>query len=164
MTACLRYFNAAGAAIDGSVGEAHNPETHIIPLAMKAAISGSEFSLFGTDYDTEDGTCIRDYIHVLDLVDAHILALEKIKKDPGAYYYNVGTGNGFSNKQVIETIEQVSGLKVNVVNKPRRAGDADKLIADPTKIKQDLGFSPQYSDLEIIVKSAWEWHRKVVNS
>lgn len=158
--ASLRYFNAAGAAIDGSYGEAHNPETHIIPLAIKAAINNSEFKLFGTDYNTEDGTCIRDYIHVLDLVEAHVLALEKIDKNPGGYFYNVGTGNGFSNKEVLETIEQVSGLKINVVNSPRRQGDSDRLVADPTKIKSELGFDPQYSDLEVIVRSAWEWHKR----
>ena len=162
--AALRYFNAAGAALDGSYGEAHMPETHIIPLAIKAAISNSEFKLFGTDYPTSDGTCIRDYIHVLDLVEAHVLALEKIDKDPGEYFYNVGTGNGFSNKEVLDTIEQVSGLKINVVSSDRRPGDSDRLIADPTKIKSELNFSSKYSDLEVIVQSAWEWHKKAVNS
>lgn len=162
--AALRYFNAAGAALDGSSGEAHSPETHIIPLAMKAAISQTPFNLFGTDYNTEDGTCIRDYIHVLDLVEAHVLALEKISKDSGGYFYNVGTGNGFSNKEILDTIGQVSGLSIQIENKPRRAGDADKLVADPSRIKNDLGFTPQYSDIEIIVKSAWEWHKQIVNS
>lgn len=158
--AALRYFNAAGAALDGQYGEAHDPETHIIPLAMKAAMNESAFSLFGTDYDTEDGTCVRDYIHVLDLVEAHILALEHLEKEPGAYYYNVGTGNGFSNRQVLETIKQVSGLDIKVDNQPRRSGDSDKLVADASKIKSELGFNPQYSDLEVIVDSAWKWHSR----
>lgn len=158
--ACLRYFNAAGAALDGSQGENHNPETHIIPLAIKAAMNGSQFNLYGTDYDTADGTCIRDYIHVLDLVEAHILALDKIKSEPGGYFYNVGTGNGFSNRQVIEEIEKVNGKKINVVEQPRRAGDADKLIADPAKIKEELLFEPKHSDLATIIKSAYSWHIK----
>ncbi len=158
--ACLRYFNAAGAALDGSNGENHDPETHIIPLAIKAALEGSEFNLYGTDYDTPDGTCIRDYIHVLDLVEAHILALEQIEKKPGGYYYNVGTGIGYSNRQVLDMIEKVSDRKIKVRKKDRRAGDADRLVADPSKIKSRLGFSPKYSDLETIVESAWKWHKK----
>ena len=114
---CLRYFNAAGGALDGSLGEDHNPETHIIPLAIQAVLLGREFNLFGTDYDTPDGTCIRDYIHVIDLVDAHILALEKLQKNPGGYFYNVGTGFGFSNREVINTVEAVGGKKINIVQK-----------------------------------------------
>lgn len=156
----LRYFNAAGAALDGSNGESHDPETHIIPLAMRALLTDSEFSLYGTDYDTPDGTCIRDYIHVLDLVDAHIKALNKIEKDRGCYYYNVGTGEGHSNREVIETVEKISGRKINVHKEVRRAGDADRLVADPSKIKSELGFSPKYSDLETIIRSAWDWHVK----
>lgn len=156
----LRYFNAAGAALDGSNGENHNPETHIIPLAIHAAISDSEFKLYGTDYNTPDGTCIRDYIHVLDLVGAHILALSKVQKIPGSYYYNVGTGEGFSNREVIEMVQKVSGRKIKVREENRRAGDPDQLVADPTKIKSELGFSPKYSDLKTIVESAWKWHSK----
>ena len=158
--AALRYFNAAGAALDGSNGENHDPETHIIPLTIRAAISGSEFKLYGTDYDTPDGTCIRDYIHVLDLAEAHILALERIEKKPGAYYYNVGTGEGHSNREVIQIVEKVSGRKIKVREETRRAGDADQLVADPTKIKQELNFEPKYSDLETIVKTAWLWHSR----
>lgn len=157
----LRYFNAAGAALDGSNGENHDPETHIIPLAMAAAISDSEFKLYGTDYNTPDGTCIRDYIHVLDLVEAHVLALEKIQKDPGGYYYNVGTGKGHSNREVIEMVREVSGRTIKVWEETRRAGDPDQLVADPTRIKTELGFSPKHSDLETIVKSAWLWHTRV---
>ena len=156
----LRYFNAAGASLDGSMGESHRPETHIIPLAINAAISGSDFNLYGTDYKSPDGTCIRDYIHVLDLVESHVLALEKIEKEPGGYFYNVGTGHGYSNREVISEIEKVSGKKIHIVEKERRPGDADQLIADPAKIKSELGFSPKYSDLKTIVESAWRWHSK----
>ncbi len=162
--AALRYFNASGAALDGSNGENHNPETHIIPLATRAAIEGSEFKLYGTDYNTPDRTCIRDYIHVLDLVEAHILALKKIRQDSGGYYYNVGTGNGYSNRQVIAKIETLNGRKINVREEARRPGDPNQLVADPTKIKSELGFEPKYSDLETIIDSAWKWHNKLVNS
>ena len=118
------------------------------------------FNLFGNDYKTKDGTCVRDYIHVLDLVEAHVLAIEKLKNNPGSHVYNVGTGSGYSNKEVVEAIEKVSGKKVNLQISPRRPGDADELVADVTKITQDLGFAPKYSDLETIVKTAWQWHKK----
>jgi UDP-glucose 4-epimerase len=157
-TVALRYFNAAGASLDGSMGEQHNPESHIIPKVIEALLKNQSFGLFGTDYKTKDGTCVRDYIHVLDLVEAHVLALEKISKTPGNYVYNVGTGNGFSNKEIIAMVEKVSGQSINVQNSPRRPGDADELIADASKIKSELGFSPKYSDLETIVKTAWAWH------
>ena len=156
----LRYFNAAGAALDGKYGENHNPETHIIPNIITSLLDNKQFNLFGNDYKTKDGTCIRDYIHVLDLVEAHVLAIEKLKSSPGSYAYNVGTGNGFSNKEVIQMVEKVSGQKINVVNSPRRPGDADELIADPSKIKTELKFSPKHSDLETIISSAWQWHSK----
>lgn len=156
----LRYFNACGAEIDGAMGERHNPETHIIPNAIAAALTKKPFSLFGNDYKTSDGTCVRDYIHVKDLVTAHILAVEKINKDKGGFFYNVGTGIGFSNKEVIEKVKEVSKIDFEVVVEPRRFGDADELVADATKIKTELGFSPKYSDLQTIVQSAWEWHKK----
>lgn len=156
----LRYFNAAGAAFDGSMGEAHNPETHIIPLAIKSVISNKEFDLYGADYKTPDGSCVRDYIHVLDLVEAHVLALEKLKKEKGGYFYNVGTGNGYSNKEVLEMIKNVTSEKIKIKLCPRRSGDAEVLIADPTRIKEELGFLPKYSDLETVIKTAWEWHKK----
>jgi UDP-glucose 4-epimerase len=163
---CLRYFNAAGAALDGSMGEGHEPETHIIPLAINAIKEGKIFKLYGTDYDTPDGTCLRDYIHVLDLVEAHKLALEKIMRRGSlpagrqGYFYNVGTGVGSSNKEVIEIVEKVSGLKMIIEEAERRSGDADRLIADATRIANELGFSPKYSDLQTIIESAWKWHNK----
>ncbi|HUD09772.1 MAG TPA: UDP-glucose 4-epimerase GalE [Patescibacteria group bacterium] len=159
-TVALRYFNAAGASLDGLMGEEHLPESHIIPKIIEALLENKPFNLFGNDYKTKDGTCVRDYIHVLDLVEAHILAINKIRTMPGNYVYNVGTGAGFSNKEIIGMVEKVSGQKVNIQNSPRRPGDADELIADPTKIKSELGFSPKYSDRETIIKTAWQWHSK----
>jgi len=157
-TVALRYFNASGASLDGLMGEDHVPESHIVPNIIKALKNGQVFNLFGTDYKTKDGTCVRDYIHVLDLVEAHVLAIKKLQTTPGNYTYNVGTGIGFSNKEIIGMVEKVSGQKVQIIVAPRRPGDADELIADATKIKSDLGFSPKYSDLETIVKTAWLWH------
>ncbi len=158
--AVLRYFNACGASLNGEMGESHIPETHIIPLAIKAIMEGSEFKIFGDDYDTPDGTCLRDYIHVLDLVDAHLLALNKIIEIPGEYCFNVGTGNGISNLEVVEMVKKVSGKDLKLSNFPRRPGDADRLIADPSKIQSELNFIPKYSDLETIINSAWKWHNK----
>jgi UDP-glucose 4-epimerase len=156
----LRYFNVAGAALDSSLGKMNKSEDHIISNLMKAALNKSTFELFGDDYKTEDGTCIRDYIHVLDLIEAHILAIEKLNKNPGSYVYNVGTGKGYSNKEVIEMVKEVTGenFKVNVVD--RRPGDVDIVIADPTKIQKDLGFKPKYSGLKTIIETEWEWCRK----
>lgn len=156
----LRYFNAAGASFDSNMGEDHNPETHIVPNAIKAALTNSEFTLFGDDYKTKDGTCIRDYIHVLDLVGAHVLALDKIKKEKGEFFYNVGAGNGYSNKDIVGMVKKVSKVDFKVNIAQRRPGDAEVLIADPTKIKSELNFTPKYSDLETIVSSAWEWHKR----
>lgn len=156
----LRYFNASGASLDGSSGENHSPESHLIPNIISAMLKAESFKLFGTDYKTKDGTCVRDYIHVLDLVEAHVLAIEKLTKDKGMYVYNVGTGNGYSNKEVIEMVKKVSGQVLNVEESPRRPGDADELVADVAKIKSELGFNPKYSDLETIVKTAWQWHKK----
>lgn len=156
--AALRYFNASGAALDGSMGENHNPETHIIPKAIQAALSGRPFSLYGNDYKTKDGTCVRDYIHVIDLVEAHMLALHELNSTPGAYCYNVGTGNGFSNKEIIDMVKQVSGKEFTVQISPRRAGDADELVADAAKITKELNFAPVHSDLKTIISTAWQWH------
>lgn len=154
----LRYFNACGAALDGSQGERHAPETHIIPSIMKAILENKSFQLFGDDYKTNDGTCVRDYIHVLDLAQAHILALEKLQKDQGEYTFNVGTGKGYSNKEIVTAVEKVSGKSVAIQVSPRRPGDANELVADATNIREELGFNPQYSDLETIVGTAWKWH------
>ncbi len=157
----LRYFNAAGGAMDGSLGEKHFPETHLIPNIIDSVLSDREFVLYGDDYDTFDGTCIRDYIHVLDLATSHQLALEKIFKQNGAYTFNVGTGKGHSNREVLEMVKKISGTNLKIKISHRRAGDAAILIADPSRIKKELQFSPKYSDLETIVKSAWEWHRNL---
>lgn len=156
----LRYFNASGASLDASTGERHAPETHIIPNVIKSVLEKRPFKLFGDTYDTPDGTCVRDYIHVLDLCEAHILALEKLVKDGGGYAFNVGTGNGYSNKEIVSMVEKVSGTKIETEIVEKREGDPNQLIADPSKIKQELGFAPKYSDLETIIKTAWQWHSK----
>lgn len=156
----LRYFNASGASLDGSMGEMHTPETHIIPNAIKAAIQGTSFTLFGTDYPTKDGTAVRDYIHVLDLAEAHILALHKVTKDGGEYQFNVGTGMGYSNQEVVNMVEKVSGKKIQIHVESRRSGDPVELVADVDKIKKELGFKPAHSELETIVSSAWKWHTR----
>jgi UDP-glucose 4-epimerase len=154
----LRYFNACGAALDGSLGEDHSPESHIIPNAIKAALKDETFRLFGTDYKTPDGTCVRDYIHVIDLVEAHILALKKIQTESGGFYYNVGTGKGYSNREVLEMVKKVSGADFKIEETDRRPGDADSLVAATEAIRTELGFAPKYSDLETIIKTAWKWH------
>ena len=156
----LRYFNASGAALDASLGERHVPESHIIPNIINAILKDESFKIFGSDYKTKDGTNVRDYIHVLDLVEAHVLAIENLKTNKGMHIYNVGTGNGYSNKEIVEMVEKVSGKSLRLEGVGRRPGDADTLIADVTKIKNQLNFSPKYSDLETIVKTAWAWHSK----
>lgn len=156
---CLRYFNAAGASLDGSIGEDHQPETHIIPIAMQVALGQREkFSIFGDDYNTPDGTNIRDYIHVLDLASAHIQALEYLNKEKASNYFNVGTGQGYSNKEILEMIKEVSGVDFPVEVGPRRPGDPDAIYADNSKIKKVLGWEPKHSDLKTIIKTAWNWH------
>ncbi|AWM42301.1 UDP-glucose 4-epimerase [Gemmata obscuriglobus] len=155
----LRYFNAAGAAEDGTIGESHDPETHLIPLVFRAATGKiPHVSVFGTDYPTPDGTCVRDYIHVDDLARAHILALDKI--GPGSkLQYNVGLGRGYSVREVIAAVEQVTGLKVPVKEEPRRAGDPPALVADAGKIARELGWSAKYDTLTAILETAWRWHK-----
>jgi UDP-glucose 4-epimerase len=160
----LRYFNAAGASLNGEMGEDHSPETHIIPRIFAARKNNEKFKLFGGDYNTKDGTCVRDYIHVLDLVEAHVLALKKIENENGGFIYNVGTGVGYTNKEVIEAASDVCSAKIEYEIVARRAGDSDVLIADPTRINNELGFSPKYSDLKTIVDSAYKWHSKHENS
>jgi UDP-glucose 4-epimerase len=155
----LRYFNAAGASPDGTIGEDHDPETHLIPLVFQAATGKrSHVEVFGTDYPTPDGTCVRDYIHVDDLAEAHALALERIA--PGSKLaYNVGIGRGYSVREVIRTVEEVTGKAVPVKESPRRAGDPAELVADATKIRRELGWTPKYADLRSILETAWNWHR-----
>ncbi len=157
---CLRYFNAAGATLDAKMGENHQPESHLIPNVIKAILGSREFNLFGNNYPTKDGTCIRDYIHVLDLAEAHILALKALNSGHPSDVYNVGTEHGYSNLEVIKMVESVSGKKVKLKIRPRRPGDANELVADTRKIKRDLGFKPQHSDLKTIVTTAWNWHKR----
>lgn len=155
----LRYFNAAGAHADGDIGEDHNPESHLIPIIMQVLNGKREkLGIFGDDYPTFDGTCIRDYIHISDLADAHIKALESLRAGANSNFYNLGNGNGFSVKQVIETVAKVTGRNVNYEVVPRRAGDPAILVASSDKIRRELGFKPQFDSLEKIVASAWKWH------
>jgi len=157
---CLRYFNAGGASLDGSMGGDHDPETHIIPIAIQTALGQREkFVMFGMDYKTPDGTNIRDYVHVLDLADAHIRALEYLVRENESNYFNVGTGKGYSNKEIVEMVKKISGINFMVEFGPRRLGDPDAVYADNTKIKKALSWEPRYSDLETIIKTAWNWHK-----
>ncbi|MBS4204930.1 UDP-glucose 4-epimerase GalE [Lederbergia citrea] len=157
----LRYFNVAGAHPNGIIGEDHNPETHLIPIILEAALGKRDaISIFGDDYDTPDGTCIRDYIHVMDLVDAHILAIEKLRKTNNSGTYNLGNGNGFSVKEVIEVARTVTGKEIPAIVAPRREGDPARLVASSEKAKKELGWKPQYDSLESMVESAWTWFQK----
>lgn len=156
----LRYFNAAGGAPDGSMGQDHEPATHLITVAIKAALGIIPvFPLFGDDYPTPDGTCIRDYIHVLDLASAHIAALDHLARGGASDVFNVGTGHGHSNWDVINTLRRISGVDFPIDIQPRRPGDTIELAADASKLRRQLGWEPRYSDLDTIVGSAWEWHR-----
>jgi UDP-glucose-4-epimerase GalE len=155
----LRYFNAAGADPEGELGEDHQNETHLIPLALKALLGGNRLSVYGTDYATPDGTCIRDYIHVTDLAQAHILALERLLKGGESASYNLGNGSGYSVREVITTAEKVSAKRISFLEAPRRAGDPAQLVASSEKIRKELGWTPKYPQLESIVQSAWNWHR-----
>jgi UDP-glucose 4-epimerase len=158
--ASLRYFNAAGAGNGSTLGEDHRPESHLIPLTIQAATGKkSEVKIYGTDYSTQDGTCIRDYIHVDDLCSAHLLALEQLQRS-SELIYNLGNNTGYSVKEVIETVKKVSGKDFRITETPRRPGDAAVLIADATKIKNELGWKPKFETLEKIIASAWEWHSR----
>jgi len=160
---CLRYFNAAGADPEARLGERHEPETHLIPLVLQVAAGRrSHIDVFGQDYDTPDGTCIRDYIHVADLCDAHLLALDRLRAGGSSGAYNLGNGNGFSVKEVIRTSERVTGTAVAARIAVRRAGDPARLVADATLAKRELGWRPRYDDLETIVRHAWAWERKAI--
>lgn len=158
---CLRYFNAAGADPEGDLGERHVPETHLIPLVLQAAAGRREaISVFGTDYDTPDGTCIRDYIHVSDLCDAHALALRRLLAGGESARFNLGNGQGFSVKEVIETARKVTGKEIPVRYVPRRAGDPPRLVADSRLAQEVLGWQPQRADLSAIIADAWAWEQK----
>ena len=155
---CLRYFNAAGADPDGELGERHDPETHLIPLILQAASGRREdIRVFGDDYPTEDGTCVRDYIHINDLCDAHLLALERMKQSSRSARYNLGNGTGFSVQQVIDATRAVTGRDFVVTQDQRRPGDPAVLVADSTLAKKELGWQPAYPDLDSIIASAWRW-------
>ena len=157
--AALRYFNASGATPDGTLGEDHTPESHLIPIVLQVALGQRpHVSVFGTDYPTPDGTCVRDYVHVDDLASAHRLALEKIAPGVGMHF-NVGMGRGYSVREVIRTVEQVTGKPIQVVEAPRRAGDPPALVASADKIRRDLGWTAKYTDLTDVVRTAWDWHR-----
>lgn len=156
--ASLRYFNAAGAARPDK-GEAHQPETHLIPRILQVALGRAQHvNIFGTDYPTADGTCVRDYIHVSDLAHAHLLALQALEKS-SPLVYNLGNGQGFSVRQVVEVARKVTGHPIPVIESPRRPGDPEALIASSRKIRHELGWQPRFADLESIVESAWQWHR-----
>ena len=160
----LRYFNACGAHKSGKIGEAHNPETHLIPLVLQVPNQQREaISIFGNDYDTKDGTCTRDYIHVTDLAQAHILAVDYLIKGNESNIFNLGNGIGFTVKEVIETACKVTGKPIKIEVVPRRAGDPANLIASSEKAKTVLGWKPEYADLEEIITSAWKWHRNHPN-
>jgi len=157
----FRYFNAAGADPNGQLGEDHNPETHLIPLVLQTALGKRDsIGIFGTDYETADGTCIRDYIHVNDLASAHILGLEYLINGGNTDFFNLGNGGGFSVREVILQAEKITGKKIKVVESDRRPGDPPVLVGSSEKAKTILGWSPQYSDLKDIIAHAWQWHQK----
>ena len=158
---CLRYFNAAGADPSGSIGERHEPETHLIPLVLQAASGRREaITVFGQDYDTPDGTCLRDYIHVNDLVDAHVKAIEYLKIKDESAAFNLGNGQGFSVKEIIEAARQVTGRPISVMYADRRAGDPPVLVADSNLAKSVLHWRPQYQDIHSIIEDAWKWEQR----
>jgi UDP-glucose 4-epimerase len=156
----LRYFNACGAMADGSLGEAHTPETHIIPVALSQSMSDTPtFTMFGSDYKTSDGTCVRDYIHVLDLASAHVLAAKKIIENDSSLTVNLGVGRGYSNLEVIAAVEKITGKKFIIKNAPRRPGDPDAIYADNSKAKEILGWQPEYTDIAKIIETVWQWQK-----
>lgn len=156
----LRYFNVAGATEDGKLGEEHRLETHIIPLAIKTAMNAKEpFLLFGDDYDTPDGTCLRDYVHVIDLAQAHILALKKLTERAESAVYNLGTEMPYSNKEVIAMVKKVTGADLSIKITGRREGDPTAIYADSSKAKKELGWQPKFDNLETIIQTAWQWHK-----
>jgi UDP-arabinose 4-epimerase len=158
--AILRYFNAAGADLEGGLGEMHDPETHLIPRVIAAALGSlSTIDVYGTDYNTPDGTAVRDYIHVMDLAEAHVAALQYLRTGGISAAFNLGTGSGHSVRQVISSVEHIGGRSVPFRDLPRRAGDPAELVADARRAARKLGWRPRHSDLECIIKSAWNWHK-----
>lgn len=157
----LRYFNAAGADPSGKIGERHNPETHLIPLVLKVATGERQaIQIYGTDYPTQDGTCMRDYIHVCDLTQAHLLALDHLLRGESSAVYNLGNNKGYSVLEVVETARRITKHPIPAVKTERRPGDPAFLVADSGKIRRDLGWQPRYEDLTAIIETAWAWHRK----
>jgi UDP-glucose-4-epimerase GalE len=157
---CLRYFNASGADPAGGIGELRDNETHLIPRAMMALQGHVDFAVFGDDYDTPDGTAIRDYIHVTDLAAAHVAALKLLEEGHAGGSFNLGTGSGFSVREILTAIEQETGRAVPHTMKPRRAGDPTYLVADPSAARKVLKFVPRHSDLPTVIRTAWAWHQK----
>ncbi len=159
----LRYFNAAGADPDSEIGELHDPETHLIPLILDAAAGKREsIKIFGTDYNTPDGTCIRDYIHVTDLADAHLKALQYLENGGKSDYFNLGNGNGFSVREVITKAREITGQKIIAVEDERRPGDPPVLVGSSDKIREILKWEPEYTELSLIIQNAWNWHKKII--
>lgn len=160
----LRYFNVAGAHVSGIIGEDHNPETHLIPLILQVPLGKRDFiSIFGDDYDTRDGTCVRDYIHVSDLADAHILAVNKLREGFNSNIYNLGSGNGFTVKEMIEAARLVTGHSIPAKVCERRTGDPAKLVASSEKARRELGWQPKFENIEAMIDSAWNWHKSHPN-
>lgn len=160
----LRYFNAAGAHVSGKIGEHHNPETHLIPIILQVALGQRDkIMIFGDDYKTEDGTCIRDYIHVYDLASAHLLALERLMSGGESAVYNLGNGKGFSVKEVVEVARKVTGKEIKAEVAPRRAGDPAVLVASSEKAKKELNWRPEFDSLKTIIETAWNWHKNHPN-
>ena len=161
----LRYFNACGAHPDGTIGERHDPETHLIPLILQAASGRKDkVKVYGDDYPTKDGTCIRDYIHVMDLAEAHLLALEDLYQNQSSEIYNIGNNQGFSVSEIVNAAKEITQKKINIEISDRRKGDPGQLIADNNKIIKNLKWSAQYSDLKTIISSAWQWEQKLLRS
>lgn len=160
----LRYFNACGAHIDGTIGERHNPETHLIPLILQTA-SGrrNNFKIYGDDYKTKDGTCVRDYIHVMDIAEAHFLSLEKLIQTQSSDIYNIGNKQGYSVREIIDMVEEITQIKIPYKISEKRKGDPAELIADNSKITEKLNWRARYSDLNTIINTAWEWEKKLSN-
>lgn len=156
----LRYFNAAGAHDSGKIGENHSPETHLIPIVLQVALGKrEEIKLFGNDYNTPDGSCVRDYIHVSDLAQAHILALDSLRKNGDSNTFNLGNGRGFSNREVVNIAREVTGINIKASDAPRRPGDPAVLVASSKKAMEELGWKPRYTELSRIIETAWKWHK-----